>query len=399
MSYSVEKFDVNALALQYNDYTVDLRRYFHRNPEPSMKEEGTAKRIREELDRMGISWFSATETGTVGVIEGDGTCPENILALRADIDALELTELVEWDHKSQIAGMMHGCGHDAHTAMLLGAARILKDKVKGKFPGTIYLLFQPGEESTLGAKYVVETGVLDGIKAIYGQHLWSYYDTGKLLTRGGRMMAGAKMFDIYFTGVGGHGSSLDKCVNPLIPAAVTAMSLQTIVSQNVNAKDIASLCVGQINGGSRNNIVPESAHLGGNFRTFSRETEETVCKRICQIAEHVSAAYDVKAEVTFSRSIPSLHTDPALTKVLEGSLRKVVGEENLVELPIEMGSEDFSEYGVLCPCVYSFVGCRNDEKGCNAGHHSGYFKVDEDSLKYGVAAYVQFVLDYFERDN
>lgn len=391
----VDVTNCKTLAEAQQDYVIKMRRHFHRHPEPSFKEFETAKVIRAELDSMGIPWIQASETGTVGVIEGNGDCPENILVLRADIDALELAELAESDYRSQVPGMMHGCGHDAHAAMLLGAAQILKDVLLGKFPGKIYLLFQPGEESMSGARRIIESGVLRSAKAMYGQHIWAYYDTGILLTRTGYMMSGARMFHIRFVGTGGHGSSLDKCDNPLTAAAATTLALQTIVSQNVPAKEIASLCVGQIVGGSRANIVPETVTISGNIRAFSSEIDDLICRRICEVAEYHAMAYGVKAKVDFDTKIPPLDADPRLTALLENALRKVVGPENVREMAPDMGSEDFAEYAEICPIAFSFIGCRNKEKGCIAGHHSGYFSIDENAMINGVAAYVQFAADYF----
>ena len=286
--------DVMKLAKEQHSYVVDMRRHFHRNPEPSFKEFNTARKIRSELENMGIEWISACETGTVGIIHGNGDDPENILCLRADIDALELEEKTGCEYSSLTPGLMHGCGHDSHMAMLLGAARILKNNFEGTFPGTLYLLFQPAEENGNGAMAVIRSGALDGIKAMFGQHIMSYYDSGEMLNRIGPTMAGASFFHIDFKGKSGHGSIPASGINPVTPALMTALGLQTLVGLSIDPREIASLNIGQVTSGWTHNIIPETAHIEGCIRTFSKENDKLLQNAVqqwAQISLHIICDY------------------------------------------------------------------------------------------------------------
>jgi len=390
----VRKTIITELAAKQHDYVVEQYHHLHQHPEKGLFEYETAKHIRRELDAMGIRWIPTADTGTIGILEGNGEC-DKILALRADIDALELDERTELPFASKVPGMMHGCGHDGHTAMLLGAARALQELGQENRHGTVYLLFQPGEETTRGAKKVVDSGELNGISAIYGQHLMMPCRTGKVLFRAGHMMAGARQFSIHVVGKGGHGSNLSQCIDPVLPALMIALGLESMIPQNVSPLREASLCVGAVNAGVRFNIVPEDARIEGNYRYFYHEDDALLQRRIRELAESTARAYGTEAQITFSDTVPPLTNDEKLAEILRGSAANVVGEENVNEAEPAMGSEDFSEFSALCPEVFAFVGIANPEKGITAGHHSSYFRIDEDALDIGVAMHIQFVLNYF----
>lgn len=394
MNY-VRDLEIKDIVLEKHDYTLKMRRYLHMHPEIGLKEYETCKLIRKELDELGIKWIEAGETGTIGIIDGYEDNGD-ILALRGDIDALNIEELSDVEFKSLNSGLMHACGHDAHTSTLLSAGKILKEKYEGKFKGKIYLLFQPGEETAQGAKSVIATGVLDNVKAFYGQHIWSYLDIGKVATRKGAFMSGAKIFNIVVKGKSGHGSTLEKTKNPIVPASAIVLALQSIVSNNISALDTGVVCVGGISGGNQFNAICEECKIIGTTRFMSKQMDATICKRIEEIAINTAKAYDCEAVVTYGGSISALTTDDKLTEKVISAYSKVVGSENVNEWKLELGSEDFAEYTDIAPCAYGFIGCKNDSIDANKTHHNAFFKIDEDCLDICVATYVQFVKDYYD---
>ncbi|MDO4940721.1 MAG: amidohydrolase [Erysipelotrichaceae bacterium] len=386
--------ELEKLVLEKHDYTLNLRRHFHEHPEIGLKEYETTKKIREELDKAGIAWIEASETGTIGIIEGDGNS-DNILALRGDIDALNVVEPKSFEFRSKNEGLMHACGHDAHTATLLSAGIILKQKYEHKFPGKIYLLFQPGEETAAGAKAVIGSGKLNDVKAFYGQHVWSPYDIGKVGTKSGSFMTGARIFNINVIGKGGHGSTLETTKNPLVAASAIVLALQTITSNNISAMDSAVVCVGGINGGKQFNAICDDCKIIGTTRFTSKQMDATMCSRIEEIAENTAKAYGCQAVVEYGGSISALRTDDRLTEITSCAYKKVVGEDNFINTELIMGSEDFAEYCDIAPCAYGFIGCRNETIGADKVHHSSKFKIDEDCLDVAVATYIEFVKEYY----
>lgn len=394
----MKKTAAKELAAKQHNYVVEQYRHLHQHPERGLLEYETAKHIRQELDAMGIRWIPTAETGTIGILEGNGKS-DKILALRADIDALELTERTNLPYASKVPGMMHGCGHDGHTAMLLGAGKALQDIGQENRDGTVYLLFQPGEETTKGAKKVVDSGELKGIDAIFGEHLMIFGETGKIFSRSGRMMAGTRSFTIRITGKGGHGSDLSCCVDPVLPALMIALGLETLIPHTIFPLNGSSLCVGAVNSGTRFNIVPEDAEILGSYRIFEREDDDTLQRRIQELVENTARAYGTPAEITFSALVPPLINDASLSEILHTSAAAVVGEENVPPMEPVMGSEDFAEYDALCPIAFALVGIRNEKEGITAGHHSSFFRIDEDALDIGVALFLQFVQDYFAAQN
>lgn len=385
---------IKELVRDKHEYTLNLRRHFHVHPEIGLKEFETTKKIREELTKAGIAWIEASNTGTIGIIEGDENS-DNILALRGDIDALNVNEPKTLEFCSQNEGLMHACGHDAHTATLLSAGIILKEQFEHKFPGKIYLLFQPGEETAAGAKTVIDSGALNNVKAFYGQHVWAPYEIGKVGTKSGPFMTGARIFNIDVIGKGGHGSELEKTNNPLVAASAIVLALQTITSNNVSAMDSAVVCVGGIHGGNQFNAICDDCKIIGTTRFTSKQMDESICRRIEEISENTAKAYGCKANVEYKGSISALRTDDKLTETVVHAYKKVVGDDNFIESELIMGSEDFAEYCDIAPCAFGFVGCKNDAIGANKPHHSSEFMIDEDCLDVSVATYIEFVKEYY----
>ncbi len=365
------------------------------HPEKSLEEFETAKRIRAELDAMGIPWIEATPTGTIGIINGNGKCGKTI-GLRADIDALEVTETNGTEFDSQVPGLAHACGHDSHASMLLGAAKVFKEIGFENIPGRIYLIFQPAEELACGAEMMVKTGKLNDMDAVFGQHIWAPENSGSIFSRRGPLMAGATMFKITVNGKGGHGSAMDRCKDPILGAAAIEMALQTVVSQDVSGNDQASLCIGKMWGGTRFNVVPDQAFLEGNIRYLQLEAGDVMKKRIAEIVEFTAKSYGLTADLEIMLDVPPTYNDDEMFELIKAAAVKLLGKDGFCEPLPNMGSEDFPHYAEICPAGFAFVGSKNEAKGIVCAHHTSTFRIDEDALPGGAAMYVQVAMDYFD---
>ncbi len=382
------------LARENHDFMVAFRRDLHKHPERSLAEFETTKKIRRELDAMGIPWTEVTPTGTVAVIEGSGSC-DKVVGLRGDIDALEVPENNGTEFDSTVPGLSHACGHDAHAASLLGAAKIFKALGKENIPGRVVLVFQPAEEVGKGAKLMCESGLMPKLDAFYGQHLAAGHEVGEISSTSGDAAAGVSAFRITVKGKGGHGSAINLCKDPILVGAAIELALHTVVGQNIDGGHQASVCIGKFNAGSRFNVVPDEAVLEGNIRYLQREAGAILKKRLGEIVENTAKAYDMEASIEYFIDLPALYNDPGLYKIVEKAGIELVGDSFLVDKP-EMGSEDFPNFAPLCPLVYGRIGSGNKAKGIICGHHASDFRIDEECLDYGAAMYVQFALDYFE---
>jgi len=385
---------VKDLAHDLLGYMSEMRRYFHRHPERGMQEVNTANRIRKELDTMGIQWCAVGETGTLGFIEGskDG----KTVMLRADIDALEIDELTEAPYMSTVHGLMHACGHDGHTAMLLGAAKILTTLGKDHIPGRVELLFQPGEETTIGAETMVANNIMDNVDCIFGEHLWADLPVGKVCLQSGLLMAAADEITIHVQGKGGHSSLPSQCVDPIVTASAIVMNLQTIVSREFNHNDspVISVCI--IKSGTRFNVIPDNAVLQGTVRHFDLKVGEKVENSIRRICEETAKAFGATAKLKYRRGVAPVINDASCTAIAVEAAKKLYGPDANVLIEENMGSEDFSVYARYCPAIFAFIGMRNPEKGIVYPHHSARFDMDENALEIGAAIYAQFALDYLE---
>lgn len=384
------------LAHEQHDYILGMRRYFHAHPERSLEEYETAKRIRGELDLMGIPWEAVDETGTIGILEGSGASGRTI-GLRADIDALDVQEINGTEYDSQVPGVAHACGHDAHASMLLGAAKVFRALGRDNIPGRVLLIFQAAEEMAAGAKLMTASGKLDGVDAIYGQHVWSTSPAGVITTRPGILMAGASTFKITVKGKGGHSSKMHDCKDPILGASAINMALQTVVGQDVPGTDQATLCVGMIYGGTRFNVVPDDCYLEGTIRFMQPEAEDIIKNRMREIVEYTAKAYGMEADIVFPITLPVTINDDEVFAVVEDASKKILGEDGLVIMEPDTGSEDFAFYRDICPTSFAFLGSQNIEKGIVCAHHAGDFRIDEDILDAGAAMYVQVALDYFDK--
>ena len=377
---------------------VELRRHFHMNPELSWKEVETTKKVVEVLERLGYTivkkGFGGTESGVVADLKR-GKCGPCV-ALRGDMDALPLQEENDVPYKSRNDGVMHACGHDAHTAMLLGAAMVLRE-MEADLPGNVRLIFQPAEEHGLkpGAKIMIEEGALDGVSAIAGIHVWSLTETGKIVYRSGPFMAAADGFELTIRGKGGHGSAPELCHDPVIPAAQIVNAIQTIVTREICPRETAVISIGKFQSNSNAfNIIPETVFMNGTIRTFNPKVQDHIEAAMNRIAEAHCAAARCTAELKYTRFIPATINDAAMTSLLTGAARARLRHGNVVETELIMGSEDYSFFLQKIPGTYFNLGTRNATKGTDKSHHSPVFNLDEDALPTGVALMSAFAWKY-----
>lgn len=392
---------------------VSWRRDFHANPELSNREVRTSKVVAAELRKLGLEVRTGiAHTGVVGVLKGGRPGPT--VALRADMDALPVTEQVDVPFKSlataeyrgEKVGVMHACGHDAHTAILLGAAKILAG-MKDELPGTILFVFQPAEEGAPdgergGASLMLAEGAFANPKpeAVFGLHVFSTGNVGKVGYRSGPLMAGSDRFRIVVHGRQTHGARPWGGVDPIVAASEIVLGLQTIVSRQVDITQYpAVVSVGAIKGGIRNNIIPDSVELVGTFRTFDPAIRADVTERIKQIATSTAAAQGATVDITFGDDPnPVVRNDPALTTRAVASLQRVLGKDNVAVAPYVTGSEDFAFYGQQVPAFFFFVGSTppGQDPAKAPSNHSPQFYLDEGSLPIALRSLLGVTVDYLQ---
>lgn len=384
--------NVKEQAKKFKQYVVDMRREFHKYPEPSWQETETSKRIMRELDEMGVPYRSIAEFGVLGIIKGKND--DRTVALRADMDALEVREANEVDYKSQNEGISHACGHDAHMAMLLGAARILNG-IKDELSGTVILIFQPAEESTeSGAKRFIEEGGLDGVDGIFGIHIYGLLPIGTASAQQGARLSSADDFQIKVKGQGGHGGMPDQGVDAILAASAIVMNLQSIVSRETGPAEPVVVSIGMFNSGTQNNVIADKAILEGTVRVFNKEIGDRMPGMIERIAKSTAQTYRANAELSYSAGVPPLVNDSVCTERAVKTIRTIMGDSALLELPQVTGADDFAFYEEKVPGVFVILGAMNEEKdACFAQHHEN-FNIDEDALETGMALHVQYVLNF-----
>ena len=377
------------------------RRHLHENPELGFQEFKTAEFVRQRLEQLGIDDIRTGigGTGVTGLITGTGEGSARNVLVRADMDALPILEENDTEYASQNDGVMHACGHDGHTAILLGLARLLSDR-KDTFSGTVKLCFQPAEELPPGgAQAMIKEGVMNEppIEAVFGLHLANETPVGKILVGSGPVMAAADGYTITIHGQGGHGAYPHGCIDPVIVGAQIVVALQTVVSRNTDPMDasVVSNCVFQ--SGDAFNVIPDTAVLKGTVRTFKDETRDLMEKRITEIATTIAEAMGATATVEYTRGYPATINDEAMTELAREAAIATVGEENVIAKPPAMGAEDMSYFQLEAPGSYFFVGSRNEEKGFKWGHHHPKFDIDEEALGHGLTAMAMNVLTYLDR--
>ncbi len=412
---SLHVFSQNDLASDIIDIekkVIEWRRDFHQNPELSNQEFKTAEKIATHLKSIGLEVQTEVAiTGVVGILKGD--LPGKVVALRADIDALPVTERNNLPFKSTVeteflgtkTGVMHACGHDTHTAILMGVAEVLS-KHKDKIKGTVKFIFQPAEEGPPpgeegGAALMIKEGVLDNPKVdvIFGLHINAGTPVGILKYKKGGIMASVERFVITIKGKQTHGSQPWSGVDPILISAKIIDGLQTIISREAKLTDEAAvITVGKITAGTRFNIIPETAELIGTVRTLDPEMRKMIERRMTEMTETIAKAYGGEATIAFRNQTSITYNDPELTDQMLPSLQKVAGVKNVRIVKATTGGEDFSYFQEVVPGLYFFLGGMNpNEKSKGAfPHHTPDFKIDESGMLLGVKAMTQLTLDYLD---
>lgn len=387
--------DIKEKAENIKDYIIEMRRHFHQNPELSLEEFETTKKIVNELEKMGIevSTFKDGLTGCIGTIKG--AKEGKTLLLRADIDALSIHEKTNLEFASRVDGKMHACGHDCHAAMLLGVAKILSE-MKDKFSGNIKLFFQAAEEIGLGAKLSIEQGVMDNVDACYGVHVTPRFESPKINMQYGERMAATDVFKLTVEGTSSHGSSPHLGHDAIVASAAIITALQTIVSRINNPLKPAVVTIGTIKGGQRFNIIANEVIMEGNVRTFDEIFRKEIETHIREIAESVAKAHSCTAKLEYRYGTGVvLNKDKNLVDIAQNAVKKLYGEDSLVEMEKITGGEDFSLLMEKAPGIFGYIGTRNPKvPGSEKINHHECFTVDEDALIRGTAVAAQFALDY-----
>ena len=391
---------IKSLASEYAADIVANRRHLHQNPELSFHEFKTAAFVASQLKELGLSpQEGVANTGVVAIIEGKN--PESrVVALRADMDALPIHESNESVYKSKNQGVMHACGHDAHTASLLGTARILT-QIKDKFEGSIKLVFQPAEEKAPGgASLMIAAGVLQNPAPIsmLGQHVAPNVPVGKIGFREGMYMASTDELFLTVKGKGGHGAMPDTLIDPVLIASHIVVSLQQIISRNRKPTNPSVLSFGRFIADGVTNVIPNEVTIQGTWRCMDEEWREDGLRRIKKMAEGIADAMGGSCEVNIVKGYPFLKNHPALTKRTRAAATVYMGKENVVDLDLWMAGEDFAFYSQVVDSCFYRLGTRNEAKGIISGVHTPTFDIDESSLEIGAGLMTWLALEELGSD-
>lgn len=374
------------------DKILEWRHWLHRHPELGFQETQTSAFIEKALkDMEHVEVQRPTETSVLAIIRGKN--PGKTVALRADIDALPIEEESEVDFRSETAGMMHACGHDTHTAMLLGAADALSHMTE-EFSGTIKLIFQHAEEiSPGGAQEIIKTGVLDDVDCFYGSHIMAPYPAGKIFVLSGPLMAAQNSFHLTIQGKGSHGAMPERSIDPIMVGADIVLNINQIVARNVGPLENVVVSFGRFTSGNAFNVIPDTAKLEGTVRTTTQEMRTYVEGRVKEIIDHLCKAHGAEYELTYVQGYPAVINDEGYTKMAEKVAAELFGAENCLQATRAMGSEDFSYYQEKAPGTYVILGGGTAEDGCGYVNHHPKFKVMEHTFLNGTKMYVGFALE------
>lgn len=382
---------IKVLAAQIHGKTVDQRRHLHQNPELSFEEYQTSAFVKAELDKLGVSNLPMANTGLVAMIQGERPS-DKVIALRADMDALPITEVPGRTYGSTNVGVMHACGHDAHTASLLGTAHILQS-LKAEFGGTVKLIFQPGEERLPGgASLMIQEGVLQNPvpQAVVGQHVMPLIPAGKVGFRAGKYMASTDELYVTVKGKGGHGAQPQQNIDPVVITAHIITALQQVVSRIADPKMPTVLSFGKVIANGATNVIPDEVYLEGTFRTFDekwrKEAHVRMKKIALGIAESMGATCDFEVRVGY----PFLVNEEKLTGNVRSYAEEFLGAENVLDLDLWLAGEDFAYYSQVADACFYRLGTGNEAKGITAAVHTPTFDIDESALALstGLMAYI-----------
>ncbi len=383
-------------AKKISDWIIEIRRELHKHPELMYEEFKTSELVRRELDQLDIPYKSPiAKTGVLATIgNGNGPC----VALRADMDALPIHEETDVPFRSEIDGKMHACGHDCHTAMLLGAAKILKSK-ENEINGTIKLLFQPAEEGGAGGKLMREEGVLENpeVERIFGLHVWPQMPTGQIGSREGTFLAATSFLDLTIKGVGGHAAVPHLTKDPVLTSAQVITNLQSIISRELDPLDSGVVSISAIHGGQAANVIPPEVNMLGTLRSLTMDGLLNLQKRVKEIAESVAKAHGCEAIVDYpGNDYPPTVNDAEIWKFAKEVGTDMLGKENVNDLDAVMGGEDFAYYTQKVKGCFVVLGMQNENINAIYSVHHPMFKADEDALHIGTALHTVFALKSLE---
>jgi hippurate hydrolase len=370
---------------KYADEFIQIRRHLHAHPELSYKEFETSKFVQNKLTEWGIDFHVLATTGVVGIIKGKNP-QKRVIALRADMDALPITEVNDVEYRSQNPGVMHACGHDVHTTCLLGAAKILNE-LKNQWEGTVKLIFQPGEEKNPGgASLLIKEGVLEDPKpnAIFALHVHPHLEVGKLSFRAGMVMASADEIYITVKGKGGHAASPHLTTDTILTASKLVVNLQELVSRMNNPFNPSVLSITSFNGGNTTNVIPSEVKLMGTFRAMNEEWRFKAHELITNICMGTALTSGAQIDLKIDVGYPFVINDLSLTEKARKQAKELMGEDNIEETEMRMGAEDFAFYSHILPASFFRLGVGNIEKGITSGVHTPTFNIDENAIETGM---------------
>ena len=366
-----------------SEQVVVWRRYMHERPELSYQETETSRFIREQLEEIG-GFEVSQPTPTSVRADLRGGKPGPTVALRSDHDALPIEEETGLPFASKNPGVMHACGHDGHTAMMLGVATVLA-AVRDELPGNVRILFEHGEEALPGgASQMVAAGAMEGVDRVLGQHIWAWVPVGQVTVRSGRLMAACDVFEIVIQGRGGHISKPQEAVDPLAIGAQIVTNLQHLVAREVDPEEIAVVGVTQFEAGESVGVIPDTARLEGGTNMFDAGVRDLLERRIGEIATGICAAHNATCTYTYTRGYDAVVNDGATTAVVERAAREAFGDQAVSEGELVLAGEDFSAFQACAPGTFLLLGARNEERGIVHDHHNPKFDVDEDAFPMGV---------------
>ena len=379
-------------ARSHSDWIIDIRRQLHRHPELMYEEVRTSQLVCDTLTGLGIPFERGiAETGVVATL-GTGESP--CVALRADMDALPIYEQADVSFRSEVDGKMHACGHDCHTAMLLGAAKLLSER-QSELRGTVKLLFQPAEEGGAGGMKMRNAGVLDAphVERIFGLHVWPPLPTGTIGSRPGTFLAAAGEIDVTIRGDGGHAAKPHLCIDPVVTSAKVITELQTIISRELDPLDSGVISITTIHGGEAYNVIPPEVQLRGTIRALTMDRFRWLQERAKTVISNIAAANGCEADISFpGNDYPPTVNDATVWESVQNFAGEMLGRDAVQEVPATLCGEDFAFYTEEVPGCFVALGIRNEELGCTFGVHHPQFKVDEAALPIGAALHTAFAL-------
>ncbi|HHV73876.1 MAG TPA: amidohydrolase [Thermoanaerobacterium sp.] len=384
-------------AIKIQEEIVDIRRKIHREPELGFEETKTSELVKKYLGSLGIETRTIAKTGIVGTIYGNG---QKTIAIRADMDALPIQEENDLPYASTVPGKMHACGHDVHTAIALGAAKLISN-MKDKLDGNVKFIFQPAEETTGGAKPMLDAGAFDDPKvdAIIGLHVDPDLNVGQIGYTFGKAYASSDMFDINVIGKSSHGAEPHKSVDPIAISANIINMIQTVVSRESNPLEPLVITIGSIEGGYARNVIASKVRMSGIIRMLNEENRDKITKRVEDIAKNTAEAMGGKAEFNRVEGYPCLINDSNMIDIMKRSAASIVGDSNVISVLPTLGVEDFAYYLKKVPGCFYKLGCGNKEKGIDKPIHNNMFDVDENCIPYGIAIHVLTAINYLKNDS